>query len=87
MRKLPKNVGIKPIVSLRPLRSLRLKTLVRKEQATNGSAFGQTRGSADWDSAALSFSRTQRLRRETCRNPQYKTVLPVFSFVPDAFPV
>ena len=40
-------IGIESIVSLRPLRSWRLKTLVRKEQATNGSCFRQTRGSAD----------------------------------------
>lgn len=41
MRKLPKNLGVKPIVALRPLRPLRLKTLVRKEQATNGSGVRQ----------------------------------------------
>ncbi len=40
-------IGIESIVSLRPLRSWRQITLVRKEQATNGSSFRQTRGSAD----------------------------------------
>ncbi len=39
-------IGIEPIVFLRPLRSWRQITLVRKEQATNGSSFRQTRGSA-----------------------------------------